>query len=71
MRARACIKCREYVLIRPDDPGNMTLISKFEKNHRGHTLITLNFEEIKGTYKKFLTEEEKKASEEKGEKEES
>jgi len=60
MRARACIKCKEYMLIRPDDPNNLNLINKFEKNHRGHTLITLNFEEIKGTFNKFQNEEKAK-----------
>lgn len=62
MRARACIKCKEYVLVRPDDPNNLKLINKFEKNHRGHTLITLNFEEIKGTFTKFQKEEKEKES---------
>lgn len=66
-RARACIKCREYVMIRPDDPSNLELINKFEKHHRGHTLITLNFEEIKGTFTKFQKEEKSSEEEERQE----
>ncbi len=50
MRARACIKCKEYVLIRPNDPQNLFLIKEFERNHAGHTLITLDFSEIQDSY---------------------
>ncbi|MFO7794521.1 MAG: hypothetical protein ACQERB_04125 [Promethearchaeati archaeon] len=60
--ARACLKCKEYVLIFPENPSNIVLINEFEAKHRGHTLITLNFEEIKGTFKKYSKNE--KSSEE-------
>ncbi|MHA1688524.1 MAG: hypothetical protein ACTSUN_04185 [Promethearchaeota archaeon] len=50
MRARACIKCKEYVLIRPNDPQNLFLIKEFERIHSGHTLITLDFSEIQDSY---------------------
>jgi hypothetical protein len=53
MRARACTACREYVLVRPESPENINLIKEFEAEHRGHMLITLNFEEIKGAYTKY------------------
>jgi len=51
IRARACIKCREYVIIYPNNPENQNLIKVFEVNHKGHTLITLDLDEIKDQYK--------------------
>jgi len=45
-------------LIYPNNPNNIVLINEFEAKHRGHTLITLNFEEIKGTFKKYSRNEE-------------
>jgi hypothetical protein len=53
VRARACTGCREYVLIKADDPDNINLLKEFEAEHRGHMLITLNFDEIKGAYKQY------------------
>ena len=53
IRARACIKCREYVIIEPHDFENQELIKTFERNHKGHTFITFDFDEIKGKYKEF------------------
>ena len=53
IRARACIKCREYVIIGPNDPKNQELIKTFDGNHRGHTLITLDIDEVKGQYNEF------------------
>ncbi len=53
IRARACIKCREYVLIYPNNPENQNLIKVFEANHRGHTLITSDIDEVKDQYKNF------------------
>ena len=51
IRARACIKCREYVRIYPNNPENQNLLRVFEVNHKGHTLITLDLNEIKDQYK--------------------
>ncbi|MFX1393810.1 MAG: hypothetical protein ACFFAH_09575 [Promethearchaeota archaeon] len=56
MRARACIKCREYVSIHPSDVKNQELIRVFEGKHRGHTLITLDLDEVKGSYSNFAAE---------------
>lgn len=50
MRARACIKCKEYVVIHPNNPLNQTKINQFEKRHHLHTLITVNLDEIKDIY---------------------
>ena len=51
IRVRACIRCREYVKIQPDDPKNQELIKSFEGRHIGHTLITLELDEVKDQYK--------------------
>ena len=50
MRARACIKCKEYVIIHANNPLNQNIIENFERKHHLHTLITVNLEEIKDQY---------------------
>ncbi|MHA1471492.1 MAG: hypothetical protein ACTSQW_00175 [Promethearchaeota archaeon] len=50
MRARACIKCKEYMIIHADNPLNQNKIGNFERNHHKHTLITVNLDEIKDQY---------------------
>ncbi|MBY8981578.1 MAG: hypothetical protein KGD57_01405 [Candidatus Lokiarchaeota archaeon] len=56
MRARACLKCREYVLIHPDNPKSINRVSQFEKVHRGHTLIISDINEIKDQFTIFKKE---------------
>jgi len=53
MRARACIKCKEYVVIHPNNPQNQIKIDLFERKHHLHTLITVAIEEIKDQYQVF------------------
>ncbi len=62
IRARACIKCREYVIIHPNNPENQTFIKLFEVNHKGHTLITLDLDEVKDQYKNFESKEDSNKS---------
>ena len=50
MRARACIKCREYMIIHANNPLNQNKIENFERKHHQHTLITVNLDEIKDQY---------------------
>lgn len=50
MRARACIKCKEYVIIHPNHPLSQIKVNSFEKRHHLHTLITVNLEEIQDEY---------------------
>ena len=50
MRARACIKCKEYVIIHANNPLNQNIIDNFERIHYLHTLITVDLEEIKDQY---------------------
>jgi hypothetical protein len=53
MRARACIKCKEYMIIQVNNPLNQSKIEFFERKHHLHTLITVNLDEIKGQYQIF------------------
>ncbi len=54
------MRCREYVNIHPENPANQEVIKIFEGKHRGHTVVTLDFNEVKGTFKNF---QEKKSEE--------
>jgi hypothetical protein len=51
MRARACIKCKEYMVIHANNPLNQNKMEFFERKHHLHTLITVNLDEIKDQYK--------------------
>ena len=53
MRARACIKCKEYVVIHANNPQNQIKIDLFERKHHLHTLIIVDLEEIKDQYQVF------------------
>jgi hypothetical protein len=53
VRCRACIKCREYIVIHPSNPINLLEIKKFEKKHSLHTIVTMDLNEIKGVYESF------------------
>jgi hypothetical protein len=57
MRARACIKCKEYILIHPENPQNRAQVKEFENNHQGHTVITIELNEIKGEYQNVASKE--------------
>ncbi|MBY8987193.1 MAG: hypothetical protein KGD61_01975 [Candidatus Lokiarchaeota archaeon] len=50
MRARACIKCKEYLIIHANNPLNQNKIEFFERKHHLHTLITVDLDEIKDQY---------------------
>ena len=50
MRARACIRCKEYMIIHANNPLNQSKIEFFERKHHLHTLITVNLDEIKDLY---------------------
>jgi len=58
LRSRACIRCKKYVIIQPNDPNNQKLIKMFESNHQGHNLVTLDLNEVKGIYEKIESVEE-------------
>lgn len=66
LRARACIKCREYIVIHPDNPINQVDIKKFEKKHTAHTIMTVELNEIKGAYASFINNDSAQNSDENG-----
>ncbi len=45
-------------MIHPNNPENQNLIKLFEGNHKGHTLITLDLDEVKDQYKNFESKED-------------
>ena len=48
VRVRACIlRCKEYVIISPNDPNNQKLIKLFEGKHRGHAIVSVALSEVK------------------------
>ncbi|MFX1420555.1 MAG: hypothetical protein ACFE9N_16785 [Promethearchaeota archaeon] len=53
LRARACIKCKEYVAIHPNNPINQTIVNKFDEYHKSHPLITIDLLEVKEKYEKY------------------
>lgn len=57
VRCRACIKCRSYVIIHPGNPVNQVEIKRFEKKHMGHTVVTVDINEVKGSYNSEKTNE--------------
>jgi len=52
IRVRACVRCKKYIIINPNDPTNQIQIKSFERIHIGHTLITVELNEIKKFYEK-------------------
>ncbi|MFW9902108.1 MAG: hypothetical protein ACFFDY_12645 [Candidatus Thorarchaeota archaeon] len=53
LRCRACIRCKEYIVIHAGSPINQVEIKKFEKVHLGHTVVTAELNEVKDAYKSF------------------
>ena len=53
LRCRACIKCKTYIVIHPDNPINQVDIKKFERKHTGHTIMTTDINEVKGAYASY------------------
>ena len=65
MRARACIRCKEYMIIHANNPLNQSKIEFFERKHHLHTLITVNLDEIKDQYQIIKNNGSNGSSEEK------
>jgi hypothetical protein len=62
VRCRACIKCRSYIVIHPGNPVNQVEIKRFEKQHSGHTVVTVDLNEVKGSYNSVKNHEAEKAT---------
>ena len=63
IRVRACMRCREYSIIHPENPANQEIIKNFEGKHRGHTIVTLDYNEVKGSFTNFQSENSKNSEE--------
>ena len=59
IRVRACIKCKEYVPIHPSNVQNNMMLKEFEAKHSGHTIVTLELNEVKGKYQNAANRKEK------------
>jgi hypothetical protein len=64
IRCRACVKCKSYIVIHPDNPINQVDIKKFERKHLGHTIMTVDLNEVKGSYETFTNNGDNQPSEE-------
>ena len=53
LRARTCLKCKEYVLIHPNNSNSIKRVNIFEKIHRSHTFLNTNVGEIKDKFTIF------------------
>ena len=53
VRCRACIKCKSYLVIHPNNPINQVALKTFERKHSGHTIMTVDLNEVKGIYTPF------------------
>lgn len=47
---RACLKCKQYVLIHPDNFISSQIVNKFEKDHARHTIVTTELSEVRDFY---------------------
>ncbi len=63
IRVRACVRCKKYITINPNDPTNQNQIKSFERVHTNHTLITVELNEIKNFYEKTQKLDDLSASE--------
>lgn len=57
------MRCREYAIIHPENPSNIELLKAFEGKHRGHTVVTLDLSEVKGSFKNFQAEKPEESAE--------
>ena len=53
VRCRACVKCKKYMIIHPDNPINQVDIKNFERKHTSHTIMTVELSEVKEIYAPF------------------
>ncbi len=49
-RVLACNKCKQYMMIHPDNRVSQKQVESFKELHDGHALFTINRNEIKEMY---------------------
>ncbi|HME53097.1 MAG TPA: hypothetical protein VKM55_12825 [Candidatus Lokiarchaeia archaeon] len=47
MKVRACLRCKHYVLIKDGSYKNTQAIKIFDKDHIGHNMAILDYNEVK------------------------
>ena len=57
------MKCREFAIIHAENSKNLEVLKLFEGKHRGHTVVTLDYNEVKGSFKNFQEEKSEETSE--------
>ncbi|MHA1793867.1 MAG: hypothetical protein ACTSVI_14585 [Promethearchaeota archaeon] len=56
MKVRACLRCKEYVLIKDGSFKNQQAVKLFERDHNGHVLASIDYTEVKDSYKSRTNE---------------
>ena len=50
MKTRACFKCWKYVNVDPSDSSNQKLERRFDIDHKGHGVLTMENSQVRGRY---------------------
>lgn len=56
-KVRACIKCKEYIPIYPNNSINQKNLKEFDVHHHQHTVIIISHDEVKDLYKRVNNNE--------------
>jgi hypothetical protein len=52
------------MVIHPGNPVNLVEVKRFEKQHLGHTVVTVDLNEVKGSYSSVKNHEAENATQE-------
>jgi hypothetical protein len=58
------MRCKEYAIIHAENPKNQEILRMFEGKHRAHTVVTLDLNEVKGSFKNFQGSQPEEGSDE-------
>ncbi len=47
VKVRACLKCKHFVVIKDGSFKNQQAVKLFEREHQGHNMGTLDYNEVK------------------------
>ncbi|MHA1683685.1 MAG: hypothetical protein ACTSUE_22295 [Promethearchaeota archaeon] len=56
MKCRTCMKCKQYILIKDGSYKNQKAVEAFERDHHGHFLGTVDYNEVKDDYQSKTNE---------------
>jgi hypothetical protein len=61
LRARACLGCKEYMIVHPNSQKNATDLEIFRGRHAAHAVVTVDVNEVKrDRFKRFRAGEREK-----------